>query len=252
MKKGSKISKSKSMIFYRDKNGKLRCYRLSKKQKGNIKEKVSEQLKNKNKNKKEIKKENKKLKSKNENTNKEIGVIKTGEEYYNKFIEAKNNMKKENPRAAWRVTKDYEEEDYDEMKLFSSKGGSVFAVKQNGDIVSVCKNPGDIVRGKDLLEEAVKQGGKKLDTYDGNYIFYRKCGFEPVSWTKFEEQWAPEGWTKGRDKPEPIVFFKYTGNKTTLSAEQLNEEKKKFYKENKALEYEKAQRYRDRRINNDK
>ncbi len=175
-----------------------------------------------------------------------IERVKTGKEYKKKFLEAKSNMAKEKPEIAWRVTDDYSEEDYDKMKLFSSKGGSVFAVKKDGDIVSVCKNPGDSVKGKELLAEAVKQGGTKLDTYDGNYGFYRKCGFEPVSWVKFDEKYAPSDWKKGRDDKEDILFFKYTGNKSK-NYESLEDFKKRVPC---AKDYGEAEEQRNREVKN--
>ena len=73
---------------------------------------------------------------------------------------------------------------------------------------------GDSVRGKQLIEYAVKNGGNKLDAYEGLFGFYTKCGFEPVSWCKLDEQYAPPDWRKGEDQPENIVFYKYTGNKS--------------------------------------
>lgn len=62
--------------------------------------------------------------------------------------------------------------------------------------------------GHELLEEAVKAGGKKLDSFDGNFAFYLRNGFEPVSWTAFDENYAPKGWEKGKNDPEPVIFFK--------------------------------------------
>ena len=95
------------------------------------------------------------------------------------------------------------------------------AVTKDGDIISVCKNPDDSLRGKDLLKMAVANGGKKLDAYSGIFGFYTKCGFEPVSWCEFDEQYAPPDWVKGRDEPEPVIFYKYTGNKSQF--EDANE-----------------------------
>lgn len=34
------------------------------------------------------------------------------------------------------------------------------------------------------------------------------------SWTPFDEEYAPEGWNKNRDEPEPVIFYKYTGKVT--------------------------------------
>lgn len=60
----------------------------------------------------------------------------------------------------------------------------------------------------------MKNGGKKLDAFSGLYGFYVKCGFEPVSWTPFDERYAPPGWDKNRDEPEPVIFWKYTGKRS--------------------------------------
>lgn len=116
----------------------------------------------------------------------------------------------------WRVD-DYSHtiEDYSRDKLFITNGNSVVAVTPTGDIISVCRNQSDTqTRGKDLIKHAVENGGIKLDSFSGNHEFYVKCGFEPVSWCEFDEQYAPPGWVKGRDEPEPIIFYRYTGKKS--------------------------------------
>lgn len=118
----------------------------------------------------------------------------------------------------WRVDV-HEVGDYKKDKLYTSKGGSCVAVEPDGNIISVCKKTGDkTTRGSELLKQAVDNGGDRLDAFGGGlYSFYTKNGFEPVSWTKFDEQYAPDGWVKGRDLPEPIVFYKYTGKTTSMS-----------------------------------
>ena len=124
------------------------------------------------------------------------------------------------------------------------------AVTRDGDIISVCSNSNDkTTRGRDLLEIAVQNGGKKLDAYSGLFGFYRKCGFEPVSYCEFDERFAPPDWTKGVDKPEPIIFWKYTGNKSTASRDELADECDNFLKTSKCYSgdngYSDAQSARD-------
>jgi hypothetical protein len=99
-------------------------------------------------------------------------------------------------------------------------GGSVAAVTTDGDIVSVCSMPGDSIRGKELLSQAVAAGGTKLDSYDGNHGFYVKCGFEPVSWCKWSDEFAPTGWDSSRDAREDIIFYKYTGGRSEYKTAQ--------------------------------
>lgn len=125
---------------------------------------------------------------------------------------------------AWRVTAHTQEEleeEYPGAKLHITRGGSTVAVTADGDIISVCGKAGDTLRGRDLINLAIENGGTKLDAYSGLYGFYRKCGFEPVSWCKFDEQYAPDGWDKSRDEKEPVIFWKYTGNFSEKSRDEL-------------------------------
>lgn len=97
--------------------------------------------------------------------------------------------------------------------MFVTENGSTIAIREDGDIISVCANKSgeSSDSSRALLEFATKNGGTKLDSFDGNYGFYRRCGFEPVSHIEFNEKYAPPGWVKGRDEPENVVFFKHTG-----------------------------------------
>lgn len=128
----------------------------------------------------------------------------TAEEFHKTLVSAKANT---DERLRWRVDV-HEMDDYKADKLTITRNGSTVAVTPDGDIISVCAS-GD--RGKYLMQKAVEMGGMKLDTYDGNFGFYVKQGFEPVSWCKFDEQYAPDGWVKGLDGKENVIFFKYTG-----------------------------------------
>ena len=144
-------------------------------------------------------------------------------EYLDALVTAKKTL---SPKIAWRV------DDYggsiEEFKvshqnatLHITAGGSTVAVEKNGDIIAVCKNDNDTVSGSSLIQQAVANGGTKLDSYAGNHKFYCKNGFEPVSWCAFNEEYAPHDWDKNRDKPEPIIFYRYTGKKSTESAEEF-------------------------------
>ena len=153
------------------------------------------------------------------------------------FMEKMNAAKKSvRKNDAWRVDI-HNKKEYDTMQTYVTRGGSCVAVKSNGDIVSVCKRHGDKgVRGDDLLIKARKLGGIKLDSYDGNHDFYIKNGFEPISWCKFDKQYAPSGWN---GKEEDIVFYVYTGNKNSIS---LHDFKNKIPY---SADYDTAQKTRD-------
>lgn len=155
-----------------------------------------------------------------------------------KLKNAQANVAKVAPGSAWRVAVgDYSPEDYATFKNYQSEGGSVASVKPDGDIVSVCKDPTDkTVSGRDIIRNAVLNGGTKMDSFSGNHGFYTKCGFEPVAWCDFDDEYAPDDWKKlngidpddtswyGRSEDdlaqprEPIIFYRYTGRVTTESA----------------------------------
>lgn len=63
---------------------------------------------------------------------------------------------------------------------------------------------------------AVANGGKKLDSYEGNHSFYMRNGFEPISWCKWDDEFAPPDWKQDYEK-EDIIFYRYTGKPTTES-----------------------------------
>lgn len=116
---------------------------------------------------------------------------------------------------AWRVDTTRTAEDFraDRITTYITPGGSTFALKDDGDIISVCKNQltDADTNARSLLAAAVEAGGTHLDSFDGNYGFYVRCGFEPVSRCKFSVEYAPPGWVQGRDKEEDIYFMRYVG-----------------------------------------
>ena len=129
------------------------------------------------------------------------------------------------------------------MQCFVTDGGSVFALNEK-DIVSVCKHKGDILTRADaMMAQAVEEGGDRLDSYDGNHGFYAKCGFEPVAWTKFDPQYAPDG-----ALPEDIVFYRYTGNKRKLTPDEAKADVEAFKAQNKPMDYDTACDFRNHMI----
>lgn len=162
------------------------------------------------------------------------------------FHAAKAAVAKDRPEIAWRVDSTYTDKDYEGMDCYTTPGGSAVAV-HDGDIVSVCGKPGDKVRGSQLLKHAVEMGGKKLDAFGGLYGFYAKNGFEPVSWCKFDEQYAPDDWVKGRDAPEPVIFWKYTGRSYDEITRDHGKTDKEFTRKVKASAgYDDAKDVRDK------
>lgn len=181
----------------------------------------------------------------------ETADVKFGGAKPKKFVaalgDAKESMKEAGISGSWRVTEYSSGEEFAEehpgAKMHTTNGGSTIAVTPEGDIVAVCHKTGDPTKGKDLIEMAAKNGGKKLDSYDGNYGFYLKCGFEPVSWCKWDGDYAPDDWDAGKDKPENIIFFKHTGKQSQYKT------KEDFYNAVKASDdYGAAQAARDKEV----
>lgn len=163
--------------------------------------------------------------------------------FVNTLAEAKATV---DPAKAWRVSSPNSaefDEEHPNAKKYTTPGGSTVAITPDGDIVAVCKNKNDSLYGRQLMEFAVKNGGNKLDSYSGLWKFYSKNGFEPVSWTLFNEKYAPSDWNKGRDEPEPVIFWKYTGNTT----EYLNSDDF-FAKVRASDDYDTARKVRDKNM----
>lgn len=170
----------------------------------------------------------------------------TGEVYKNKIQNAKDArrefcQKKGLEIDSWRVDV-HDPEDYDKnTDAFRTPGGSVVAVvKTNdeyhtkGDIISACVKPGAAEKGSDILKIAIANGGNRLDSFEGNHDFYTRNGFEPVSWCKFSDEYAPDEWkalnpgfyngmpdSKLKVPREDVIFYRYTGKPTNESAAEF-------------------------------
>lgn len=91
----------------------------------------------------------------------------------------------------------YTLEELASMRLFKLKGYNIgFAIKSDGDIVSVHNNAGARGAGSALMQAAIRNGGTKLDHFDGFLTgFYDKNGFSKVvSADAWNDQYAPDGW----------------------------------------------------------
>ena len=78
-------------------------------------------------------------------------------------------------------------------------------------------------------------------------IIIQKNGFEPVSWTEWNEKQAPQDWKRAKEQglsveEEPVIFYKYTGKQT-------NETYDSFRSRVKASpSYDEAQKQRDTEV----
>ena len=110
----------------------------------------------------------------------------------------------------------YSESDLAKMNLFKLKDHNLgFAIKDDGDIVSVHNNSGLGGIGNEMMSAAVRNGGKKLDHFDGFLTgFYKKNGFGKVTdaWA-WNDKYAPENW-----KYEPVNIF---DPRTSIHADEI-------------------------------
>lgn len=171
------------------------------------------------------------------------------------FGKALNEAKASRPESdAWRVDDTHTTEDYVNRgcQCYTSSGGSTVAVDKDGDIISVCKKAGDkSIRGSELLAEAVRMGGRKLDSFDGNHDFYTENGFEPTSYTTFNEEYAPAGWKESGCGREDVIFYRYVGigKVKYTDLEAFKQSVKPYTGENG---YDEAMKYRDSLVGRNK
>jgi len=105
-------------------------------------------------------------------------------------------------------------EDILDSKLFRTEHGGGFAIKPDGDIVGVF-NPIEAPSGSgySMLQLAIDQGGKKLDAFR-TYLpdVYETVGMKPVARVKWNDAYAPEGWSKetfgkyNNGEPDLVLF----------------------------------------------
>lgn len=109
-------------------------------------------------------------------------------------------------------------EEYENMRLFITDDGMAGFALDGSDIVSVFKNPkASKLPGVShmALRLAVQEGGRTLDTFDtyGPHL-YAQQGFVPASRVPFNEEMAPDNWSKeafksfNGGKPD-VVFMVY-------------------------------------------
>jgi hypothetical protein len=114
-----------------------------------------------------------------------------------KFVSELKKTKASDPTQYWSV---------DSVSLSAAKKGKVISVdggyglvSNDGDIKGVFKLPTSKAKGvaDNILQEAVNQGGTKLDNFDGYLTkIYERNGFRIAARIPFNEEFAPDGWNR--------------------------------------------------------
>ena len=162
------------------------------------------------------------------------------------YIESIEKVKAEDPEKFWSVDRPFQNEDgtinevelskaENEGRLIKTEAG-FGVVGEDGDIKGVFKSDVKSTEktGDKVIQESVKAGGIKLDNFALPNLMkiYERNGFREVSRLPFNEEYAPEGWTKSQGTPD-VVAMVYDPQ------EQLNIERKSF------TDYDEAMKYRD-------
>jgi len=109
-------------------------------------------------------------------------------------------------RYAAFVTK-YSPQEYAEMgaRTYLMEGGKTgFAIKPDGDIISVFSNDGG---GRAAIQAAVEFGGRKLDCFDGFLPrFYKRFGFQEYDRWQWDDRYAPADWRAEDGKPDVVLM----------------------------------------------
>ena len=98
-------------------------------------------------------------------------------------------------------------------RLFRTENGSGFAIKPDGDIVSVFQSGNETGKvGMSMMQAAIEAGGTKLDAFDTFLSgLYETVGFRPVARLPWSDANAPKGWDKNTfdefNNGEPDVIF---------------------------------------------
>lgn len=108
----------------------------------------------------------------------------------------------------------YSPEEYREMGarcFISESGQSGFALKPDGDIISVFSSP-DAKEGRWAMMSAIANGGTKLDCFGGflSDEFYPQFGFKEYDRWAWDDQYAPEGWDYDQHNRPNIILMRLT------------------------------------------
>lgn len=157
---------------------------------------------------------------------KTYNLLKNTPEASNKFMEALN-LAKDSKEAFGKQVHTYTAEEYSNMKLYMSNDGKMgFAIKPDGDLVSVFihKDNGGKGYAHKLIELAKQQGATKLDCYD-TYLtdLYKKHGFVEVGRDKWNDKYAPEGWSKEQLGEPDVVYMELSTQQLKLNFNSIED-----------------------------
>ena len=108
----------------------------------------------------------------------------------------------------------YVHESYEgDQVFFTDDGLSTITVTQNGDVVTLLNGAGG-GRAVPLLLLAIDNGGIKGDFYGSEFLqkTYESVGFQMVTQTDFDDNYAPDEWDYDRFGRPPVVTMLHNGD----------------------------------------
>jgi hypothetical protein len=124
------------------------------------------------------------------------------------FVRARNRARK---RSAFLTQSPPSE--LEDHQLFLNDDRTVgYAISPDGDIQNVFNSGGPKGAGRLALFDAIENGGRTLDAYDG-YLpkLYSQFGFKETGRLRFNRDYAPEGWDYERYGEPDVVFMRWGG-----------------------------------------
>ena len=93
-----------------------------------------------------------------------------------------------------------------DFTTFKVKGYDIgYAIKSDGDIVSVFNNSNVRNISNELIQSAIKHGGHKLDHFDGFLSgLYDKFGFKEYHRDKWNDEYKPQNWDGKAGQPDVV------------------------------------------------
>ena len=140
---------------------------------------------------------------------------------YAAFSNALEDARKANNHGAWVDSQSVEDLTAKNAKTFLSEDGYAgVAVKKDGDICGVFKNPASKHKGAvyDLIYTARANGGTKMDCYGQTLAnLYEKAGYKPVARIPFNPKYVDDAKLL-EDAPDVYVLMKNTDNLDTVAS----------------------------------
>ena len=94
----------------------------------------------------------------------------------------------------------------DDFTTYKVRGYDIgYAIKSDGDIVSVFNNSNVRNISNELIQSAIRHGGRKLDHFDGFLSgLYDKLGFKEYHRDKWNNEYKPQNWSDKEGTPDVV------------------------------------------------